>query len=272
LFCRRCAAASRAAATAKLPPLPPPPSCRHRHRCQAATAATADKLPLPLPPPRLQAATAAAAAFAATAVAFVFSVVVVAAATVTVLPPRFRWGVLGGGGSGGGGVLGGGGGGGGSGGGDGDGGGGGSGGILGGGGSGTFSFSWDHSVVQGMYLTSNTVRLFLLACFPTARSPTAPYFGWCLGGVTFNLKMSDQFLHAVPKMCAVGQKNVTDRTQKLRILLAVGEKDILRWNSTLKPCRQKRSRSVTHVLDNREILRAVVLCVICGGNVFCNLL
>jgi hypothetical protein len=58
-------------------------------------------------------------------------------------------------------------------------------------------------------------RLFLRACFPTACSPTAPYFGWCLGGVTFNLKMSGQFLHAVPKMCAVGQKNVTDRMQKL---------------------------------------------------------
>jgi hypothetical protein len=59
------------------------------------------------------------------------------------------------------------------------------------------------------------IRLFLRACFLTARSPTAPYFGWCLEGVTFNFKMPGQFLRAVPKMCAAGQKNVTNRTQKL---------------------------------------------------------
>jgi hypothetical protein len=59
------------------------------------------------------------------------------------------------------------------------------------------------------------IRLFLRACFPTTCSPTAPYFGWCLGGVTFNLKMSGQFLCAVPKICAVGQKNITNHTQKL---------------------------------------------------------
>jgi hypothetical protein len=62
---------------------------------------------------------------------------------------------------------------------------------------------------------SKNSLLFLRACFPTARSPSAPYFGWCLGGVTFNLKISGQFLRAVPKMCAVSQKNITDRTQKL---------------------------------------------------------
>ncbi len=61
---------------------------------------------------------------------------------------------------------------------------------------------------------TNTNRLFLRACFPTARSPTARYFGLCLGGVTLNFKLSGQFLLAVPKMCAVGRKNDTDRTKK----------------------------------------------------------
>jgi hypothetical protein len=58
-------------------------------------------------------------------------------------------------------------------------------------------------------------RLYLLACFLTAQLPTAHYFGWCLGGVTFNLNLSGQFLRVVPKMRAFGQKNHTDRTQKL---------------------------------------------------------
>ncbi len=57
-------------------------------------------------------------------------------------------------------------------------------------------------------------RLCLRACFPTARSPTACYFGLCLGGVTFNFKLSDQFLRAVPKMRAVDRKNDTDRAKK----------------------------------------------------------
>ncbi len=68
------------------------------------------------------------------------------------------------------------------------------------------------------------IRLFLRACFLTARSPTAPYFGWCLGGVTFNLKMPGQFLRAVSKMCAVGQKNITDCTQILNFVCSQWER------------------------------------------------
>ncbi len=55
---------------------------------------------------------------------------------------------------------------------------------------------------------------YLRACFLTACLPTAHYFGWRLGGVTFNLRLSGQFLCAVPKMHAVGWKNDTDCTQK----------------------------------------------------------
>jgi hypothetical protein len=50
----------------------------------------------------------------------------------------------------------------------------------------------------------NSNRQYLRACFPTARLPTARYFGWRLGGVTFNLRLAGQFLCAVPKMHAVG--------------------------------------------------------------------
>ncbi len=49
------------------------------------------------------------------------------------------------------------------------------------------------------------IRQYLRACFPTVSClPTACYFGWHLGGVTFNLRLSGQFVCAVPKMRAVG--------------------------------------------------------------------
>jgi hypothetical protein len=75
-----------------------------------------------------------------------------------------------------------------------------------------FEMGYDLAISPGCNVSYN--RLFLRACFPTARSPTARYFGLCLGGVTLNFKLSGQFLRAVPKMRAVGRKNDTDRTQK----------------------------------------------------------
>ena len=80
-------------------------------------------------------------------------------------------------------------------------------------------------------------RQLLRSCFPTAHSPTARYYGLCLVGVTFNFKLSDQFLRAVPKMRAVGRKT-TPTAHKKRFLRAVGVEDILRWDSTLKPCKE----------------------------------
>ncbi len=46
-----------------------------------------------------------------------------------------------------------------------------------------------------------------------AHQPHA-FFGWCLGGTTFDLNLSGQFLRAVRKLRAVGRKNFTDRTEK----------------------------------------------------------
>ncbi len=60
-------------------------------------------------------------------------------------------------------------------------------------------------------------RQFLRACFPTARSPTARYFGLCLGGVTLNFKLSGQFLRAVPKIRKNERKNRFLRAVRWRI-------------------------------------------------------
>ena len=75
------------------------------------------------------------------------------------------------------------------------------------------------------------------ACFPTARLPTARFFGWCLGGMTFNLNLSGQFLRAVRKLHAIGQKNLSDRTKKRNF---AGRENILHWNNTLKPCEMEK--------------------------------
>jgi hypothetical protein len=53
------------------------------------------------------------------------------------------------------------------------------------------------------------------------------YFGWCLGGVTFNLNLTGQ----VEKTTQIACKN--------QFLCAVGWEDILRWNSILKPCKDR---------------------------------
>ncbi len=82
-------------------------------------------------------------------------------------------------------------------------------------------------------------RLYLLACFPTARSPTAHYFGWCLGGMTFNLNLSGQFFVCSPKNARGWLKKMTPTARKNKFLHAVGWEDILRWNSTLKPCKDR---------------------------------
>jgi hypothetical protein len=58
--------------------------------------------------------------------------------------------------------------------------------------------------------------------------------------VTFNLNLSGQFLRAVAKKCVQSQKT-TPTERKNRFFRAVGVEYILRWNSTLKPCRQNRS-------------------------------
>ena len=83
--------------------------------------------------------------------------------------------------------------------------------------------------------------MYLRACFPTARSPTARFFGWCLGGTTFNLNLSSQFLRVVRKLRAVGRKTSPTERKKgiLHAVGAVGRENILRWNNTLKPCRDR---------------------------------
>ena len=87
------------------------------------------------------------------------------------------------------------------------------------------------------------IRLFLRDCFPTARLPTARFFGWYLGGTTFNLNLSGQFLRAVRKLRVRSVEKTSPTEQKKGILRAVGvvgRENILRWNNTLKPCRDQK--------------------------------
>ena len=53
-----------------------------------------------------------------------------------------------------------------------------------------------------------------------------------------NLNLFGQFFRAVAKMRAVGKKT-TPTARKNLFLRAVGVEDILHWNSTLKPCKDR---------------------------------
>jgi hypothetical protein len=69
--------------------------------------------------------------------------------------------------------------------------------------------------------------------------------------VTFNINLSGQFLRAVAnKMRAVAKNNADAR--KNQFFRAVGVESILRWNSTLKPCRQNRYLTPFDVSDDDE--------------------
>jgi hypothetical protein len=92
-------------------------------------------------------------------------------------------------------------------------------------------------VFQAFALDINRItkvnRQYLWACFPTARSPTSHYFGWRLGGVTFNL-WSVFCVRSLKRVRSV--EKMTSTARKKGFLCVVGWEDILRWNGTLKPC------------------------------------
>jgi hypothetical protein len=98
-----------------------------------------------------------------------------------------------------------------------------------------FEMGYDLAISPGCNVSYS--RLFLRACFPTARSPTARYFGLCLGGVTLNFKLSLVSFCVRSQKCVRSVEKMTPTARKNQFLRAVGVEDILRWNSTLKPCK-----------------------------------